>query len=434
MVACLFLFTVGCGMDIEQAHLCERVIGAFEPAYDRIEVIHREKPQDADYQVKITYRAPESTGEASDHWVTCGFGGGHFDRDRLELVAVATDREGVLSGMELFWLKRWLNIEWPLAPAAPEAQSAQDGRPDVLYFLQQTINALTLSCIYGLLAISFTVVYGIIGKINFAFGEIYMIGAVITALWITIFGILGVFGLALAMVSVFTVAVVSAAAYGWTTERVVLRPLRASTSHAPLIATIGLSMFLQEYVRLLHGARDFWIPPDFSEGLVLAQSSGFTLYASLPQIRIIALTVAVYWGLVFLLERTALGRAHRACSDDMAMAALLGVSVDRTVALTFVVGAACAGIAGFVIVMYYGVANFFMGFVIGFKALTAAIVGGIGSVRGAMLGGIVIALLETYWAAYLAVAYKDIAVFALLALVLIYRPAGLLGQARLRED
>jgi branched-chain amino acid transport system permease protein len=214
----------------------------------------------------------------------------------------------------------------------------------------------------------------------------------------------------------------------------VFRPLRATPTQVPLIAAIGLSIFLQELVRLLQGARDRWLPPVFGEPFRLAEGGAFTVHVSAGQIVILVFTAAAAGGLLALLRRSRFGRAHRACADDMRMAALLGVDVDRTIGRTFALGAACAGAAGLIVATYYGGVNFFMGYLIGFKALAAAVVGGVGSVPGAFLGGVLIAVLETGWAALFSLGYKDIAVFGALILFLILRPTGILGVDRTRGD
>lgn len=302
-----------------------------------------------------------------------------------------------------------------------------------LYFAQQFINALALASVYALLALSFTLVYGIVGKINFAFGELFMVGAMLTALWSLFLAVFGYAGWLVTLTLVLAVSIITGAVHGWATERLVFRRLRITRGHAPLIAAIALSIVYQEGARLLQGAGNFWLRPDFSLSFTLAEisgakTSGFDVVASWKQIAIVAVTLTVLAGLGWLLARTRFGLLYRACADDRFSAALMGTNVDRVIAQAFALGGALAGVAGFVLVEYYGVANFFMGFLVGFKALTAAIVGGIGSIRGAVLGGTLIALLETFWSGYLGGTYRDVAVFSVLALVLMFRPSGLLGR------
>jgi branched-chain amino acid transport system permease protein len=218
------------------------------------------------------------------------------------------------------------------------------------------------------------------------------------------------------------------AAYGWTVERVAYRPLRGSFRLAPLISAIGMSIFLQNYVQLLQGARVKALPPLVQGGFTVMEGGGFAVQLSYLQIGILLLTVALMVVFSLLIAATPLGRAQRACEQDMTMAALLGIDVDRTISLTFVMGASLAAVAGMMVTLYYGVIDPFIGFLAGIKAFTAAVLGGIGSLPGAMLGGLLIGLIEAFWSGYFSTEYKDVSVFVVLVLVLIFRPTGLLGQ------
>ena len=296
------------------------------------------------------------------------------------------------------------------------------------YFLQQLINGVTLGAIYGLIAIGYTMVYGIVGMINFAHGEVYMIGAFISIIAFIVLGLIGVTFVPLALMVVLLSAMVFTAAYGWSVERIAYRPLRGSFRLAPLISAIGMSLFLQNYVQLVQGARVKPMQPVITGGFEFFQNGGFTVRLSYIQIIIVVLTIALMAGFTLLIQRTALGRAQRACEQDMGMAALVGVDVDRTISLTFVMGAMLAAVAGMMFTLYYGVIDFFIGFLAGVKAFTAAVLGGIGSLPGAMLGGLLIGLIEAFWSAYFSVEYKDVAVFVILVLTLIFKPTGLLGK------
>ena len=300
------------------------------------------------------------------------------------------------------------------------------------YFLQQLINGVTLGMIYGLIAIGYTMVYGIIGMINFAHGEIDMISAFCAIIMFLLIGIDA--GLPLALIIVLLFAMLFASIYGWALERVAYRPLRGSQRLAALISAIGMSIFFQNYVQLLQGARNKPLPPIFSGGLELTESdAGFVVQISFLQIFMIVLTVCLMVAFSLMISRTPLGRAQRACEQDRKMAALAGVNVDRTISLTFVIGAALAAVAGMMFVLYLGVADFFIGFLAGLKAFTAAVLGGIGSLPGAMLGGLLIGLIETFWSGYFTLEYKDVAAFGVLVLILIFRPSGLLGKPELEK-
>jgi branched-chain amino acid transport system permease protein len=303
----------------------------------------------------------------------------------------------------------------------------------VAYFLQQLINGLTLGAIYGLIAIGYTMVYGIVGMINFAHGEIYMIGAFISLIAFALLAQLGIQSVAAALLVVLLVTMLFTGAYGWAVERIAYRPLRRSFRLAPLISAIGMSIFLQNAVQVLQGARVKTLQPVISGGFKLMEEGKFTVTLSMLQIVIMITTVVLMVGFAGLIERTSLGRAQRACEQDRLMAELLGVNTDRAISITFVIGAALAAVAGLMVSLYYGVVDFFIGFLAGLKAFTAAVLGGIGSIPGAMLGGLIIGLTESLWAAYLPAAYKDVAAFALLILILIFRPTGLLGRPEVEK-
>ena len=301
------------------------------------------------------------------------------------------------------------------------------------YFLQQLVNALTLGAIYGLIAIGYTMVYGIIGMINFAHGEVFMIGSFLALIGFILCVTLGIGWAPLAVILVLLLAMLFTAAYGWAIERLAYRPLRGSFRLAPLISAIGVSIALQNYVQLLQGARPKPHVSLIQGGFILHSADGFDVRVSWLQIMIVFVTVALMTGFTLLINRTALGRQQRACEQDMKMASLLGVDVNRTISLTFVLGAAMAAVAGMMFLMYYGVTDFFVGFLAGIKAFTAAVLGGIGSLPGAMLGGLLIGLIEVFWAAYFSSEYKDVAAFAILVLVLIFRPTGLLGKPEIEK-
>ena len=304
------------------------------------------------------------------------------------------------------------------------------------YFFQQLINGITLGSIYGLIAIGYTMVYGIIGMINFAHGDVFMVGSFISLIVILSLGITGGSGVLvifLAIVVTLIVAMFFTSVWGWTVERLAYRPLRGSFRLAPLITAIGMSIVLQNLVQISQGARVKPLEPIISGGFTLMGEGSTSVQISFMQIIIILTTIALMTGFTMLINKTSLGRSQRACEQDRKMAALLGVNVDRTISLTFVMGAALAAVAGTMFVLYYGVIDFFIGFVAGVKAFTAAVLGGIGSLPGAMLGGLLIGLIETFWSGYFSVEYKDVAAFSILAIVLIFMPSGLLGKPEIEK-
>jgi branched-chain amino acid transport system permease protein len=239
----------------------------------------------------------------------------------------------------------------------------------------------------------------------------------------------------LALLIVLVVAMVLTAMWGWAIERMAYRPLRGSFRLAPLISAIGVSIFLANFVQVVQGARNKPTPPMVRDVIVLwTGDNGYAVALSHKQIIIMAVTavlLAIFW---YVVQKTPLGRAQRACEQDRRMASLLGIDVDRTISLTFVIGAALAAVAGTMYLLYYGVVSFADGFVPGVKAFTAAVLGGIGSLPGAVLGGLIIGLIETLWSAYFSIEYKDVAAFSLLAIVLIFMPSASWAAPRSRRS
>jgi branched-chain amino acid transport system permease protein len=314
--------------------------------------------------------------------------------------------------------------------AAPDqGDVARGARGFMEVFVQQLINGLTLGSIYGLIALGYTMVYGIIGMVNFAHGDVFMVSvfiALITFLFITAW--LGIGSIALALLIVLVVAMLFTSIVNWTIERVAYRPLRGSFRLAPLISAIGMSIFLSNFVQVAQGPRNKSTPPMFKDVFVLMSGDGYDVTLSYKQIAIWLVTAVLLAGFWLLVTRTALGRAQRACEQDQKMAALVGVDVDRTISMTFVIAAALASVAGTMYLMYYGVISFSDGFVPGVKAFTAAVLGGIGSLPGAVVGGLLIGLIETMWSAYFSIDYKDVAAFCILVITLIFLPQGLFGR------
>jgi branched-chain amino acid transport system permease protein len=301
-------------------------------------------------------------------------------------------------------------------------------------FLQQLINGLTLGSIYGLIAIGYTMVFGIIGMVNFAHGDLFMLSAFIALLiFLILTKIFGVTSLALAFVIVLICGMVLTSLWNWTIERLAYRPLRGSFRLAPLISAIGMSIFLSNFVQVVQGPRNKPVPPMFNEVVHLTSGGSYDVTLQYKQIVIMVVTILLLVGFWYLVQHTALGRAQRACEQDRKMASLLGIDVDRTISITFVIGAALAAVAGVLYMMYYGVVNFADGFLPGVKAFTAAVLGGVGSLPGAVLGGLLIGLIEVMWSSYFSTDYKDVAAFSILAITLIFMPSGILGRPEIEK-
>ncbi len=305
------------------------------------------------------------------------------------------------------------------------------------HFIEQLVNAITLGSIYGLIAIGYTMVYGIIGMVNFAHGDVFMVGSFIALIFVLLLGISAgtpFILLILALILILVVAMALTAVWGWAIERIAYRPLRGSFRLAPLISAIGMSIVLANLVQIVQGARVKPLQPIITGGVTLIEGvGGAGATISNIQLLIILTTIGLMVLFTWIVQATPLGRAQRAVEQDRTMAALTGVNVDRTIAITFVIGAGLAAVAGVMFLLYYGVIDFFIGFVAGIKAFTAAVLGGIGSLPGAMLGGLVIALVETFWADWVGSAYKDVAAFSILAIILIFMPQGLLGRPEVEK-
>jgi branched-chain amino acid transport system permease protein len=301
-------------------------------------------------------------------------------------------------------------------------------------FIQQVINGITLGSIYGLIALGYTMVFGIIGMVNFAHGDVFMVSAFIALVtFLILTSWIGMGSIALALLIVLVVSMVLTSLVNWTIERVAYRPLRGSFRLAPLISAIGMSIFLMNFVQVAQGPRNKSIPPLFNERIVVMSGNGYDVTVSYKQIAIWAATAVLLLAFWFLVTKTALGRAQRACEQDQKMASLVGIDVDRTISITFVIAAALAAVAGTMYLMYYGVVSFADGFTPGVKAFTAAVLGGIGSLPGAVIGGLLIGLVETLWSAYFSIDYKDVAAFSILAITMIFLPQGILGRPEVEK-
>ncbi|MDT8419969.1 MAG: branched-chain amino acid ABC transporter permease LivH [Desulfuromonadales bacterium] len=294
------------------------------------------------------------------------------------------------------------------------------------YFLELFFGGLTRGSIYALIALGYTMVYGIIQLINFAHGEIYMIGAFVALIVAGVCTIYGFTGISILIIAAIA-AIIYASAYGYTLEKLAYRPLRGAPRLSPLISAIGMSIFLQNYV-LLAQTSDFLpfpnLIPDFAFMEPVAHIIGS------PELVILVTTVITMVLLTLLIKKTKIGKAMRATQQDMSMARLVGVNVDRIISLTFVIGSALAAIGGVLVASYIGQVNFYIGFLAGVKAFTAAVLGGIGSIPGAVLGGLVLGWTESFAAGYVSSDYEDVFAFGLLVLILILRPSGILGKAR----
>jgi len=293
------------------------------------------------------------------------------------------------------------------------------------FFWDLILGGITRGSIYALIALGYTMVYGILQLINFAHGEIYMIAAFTALIVSSILTMKGFTGLSVLILSgVF--AIVYASAYGFTVEKIAYKPLRQASRLSPLISAIGMSIFLQNYVMLAQTS-DFLPFPNLLPKPAFLDSISSWIGPS--DFIIIVTSAVVMTGLTLLLKFTKMGRAMRATAQDQDMALLVGVNVNRIISRTFIIGSALAAVGGILIASHVGRINFYIGFNAGIKAFTAAVLGGIGSIPGAMLGGLVLGLAESFGTGYISSDYESVFAFALLILILIFKPDGILGRS-----
>jgi len=305
--------------------------------------------------------------------------------------------------------------------------------PEIYHFFQQLVNGLTIGSTYALIAIGYTMVYGIIGMINFAHGEVYMIGSYVAFIALAGLAMMGIHSLPILMTVAFVATIFVTSAYGYSIERCAYRPLRNSNRLIPLISAIGMSIFLQNTVLLSQDSKDKSIPNLIPGSFSFGPGGAEEVLISYMQVLVFVVTLVAMTLLTLFISRSRLGRACRACAEDIKMANLLGINTNNIIALTFVIGAALAAVAAVLLSMQYGVINPNAGFLVGLKAFTAAVLGGIGSIPGAMLGGLVLGVAEAFGADIFGDQYKDVVAFGLLVLVLLFRPTGILGRPEVEK-
>jgi branched-chain amino acid transport system permease protein len=425
----LAALATGCDRtDALRAALCQRAIPALEDGAPTIGPI---ESRSAATSVTLAYRI---AGHAEPRSLTCRFAertGSRPDApDRLELTGVETPAAGALSAPRLAMLRIWLGLAGDPTAAAAAAHAPPLGPSG--YLLQQLLNGLALGAIYCLIAIGYAQVFSLLEIVNFGFGQLYMMGAYFALVGLVLAAGSGLEQGAAGGVVALIGAVACSLPWGWAIERAVYRPLglaRAGNTARliPLVSAIGLAILLENLVRLGQGSRDKWLAPILEGGWAVPLGDGTALRVGAAQVAIVGLAAAACAALWLAVQRSEFGRQQRACAQDRIAAALLGVDVDRVISRSFMLGAALAGVAGASALIYYGEADPSMGGTVGFKALSAAVLGGIGSLGGAMVGGLLIGLAEALWSAYFDGSYRDVVIFAALIVTLIVRPAGLFG-------
>ncbi len=297
------------------------------------------------------------------------------------------------------------------------------------YFIELFCSGVTRGSIYALIALGYTMVYGIIGLINFAHGEIYMIGAFTSFIVATVLSIYGFPLLAIVALS-GVAAAVWASAYGFTIEKIAYKPLRHAPRLSPLISAIGMSIFLQNYV-LLAQTSDFLPFPELIPEFDFMEPVAHIVGSS--DLVIMVTTAIAMLILTYVIKFTRIGKAMRATAQDRTMAMLVGINVNNIISATFIIGSALAALGGLLIASHIGQINFYIGFLAGIKAFTAAVLGGIGSIPGAVLGSFILGLTESFATGYVSSDYEDVFAFSLLVLILLFKPSGLLGKAETQK-
>jgi branched-chain amino acid transport system permease protein len=436
VILCLGLLAslpAAAAQDISEAvRRCEELVPGFD---EHPQDLHAEKQGNPDRALGVRLTWTSSEPAHAEDWIICWFlpvseTNGIWQIDQLRTKNHGTMiRYDVQQLYKMLWLRTHDNANAPMSAATVPVE--QSPIAFLLYALQQVINAVTLGCLYALLAVSFNLIYGIVRFINLAFGELYMIGAFVTylAYMLTVSSGSGFTLLPIIITAAFVIA--TGAIAGWTSNFLVFSKLRQSASTVPLIASIGLALLVSNAVLLLQGPKTRWMPQYQHSAWRIIEGLGYDVYLRKGHV-LVGLGTAVIVGLLWWLSRRSnLGRNYRACAQDPKMASLLGVDVQGTIAQSFALSGALTGAAGIFEALQYNAVDFHMGFVVAIKSLTAALLGGIGSVPGALAGGFILAGIETYAGVLIGFEWRDIVVFAVLALVLVFRPGGLFGTVKL---
>nr|WP_246728513.1 branched-chain amino acid ABC transporter permease [Microvirga terricola] len=419
----------GCGFstDAEQTRVCRTALPALNPGA-RI-TVERVQEGPVPRSLRVIYVAEYPHRPPLDRYVICRFAAAGLSPNKAELTDIATE-EGPISGANLYFLKHYY-IDSPEGvandPGSKPDANVLEIPESVAYSAQQLLVSLPRTAIYALLAVAYALIFGLSGRINLAFGELAAVGSAATVAGASIVlasgGSSPLLGLAVGLAAALSAGAIHSAVGGYFT----IARVKAASTQPSLIATVGLSLFLMEYLRLVQSPVTVWLPPIWSTAWPLARSGDFLV--SLTPITVISsgIGLLVALGLLWLMRSTSFGRSWRAYADDAKAAALFGVNAPRLLIQTLALAGAMAALSGMLVVAQYGGLGFAGGFQYGLKALIAAVIGGIGSIPGALLGGVAVGLFETVWSAYLPIEARDMALYAALIVFLIFRPGGLLG-------
>lgn len=435
LLALLPLLAACAVVDPLTSRTCIAVLPAVEAEGARLTLLAAgPDPAHAD-NVRLTYRVVDHHGRR-DKVLVCAFGRDGASTDRRTLLGVREER-GVMSDARFYMLKRWWIADpTAFAEAVARVEIAPGALPRGLVTLpldlgiaaQKVVDATAPAALYALLALACSLIWGLVGRVVFAFGDLAMLGA-----YGALIGALAAQGFGLAAAApVLTVAIVAAlaigAGWGGVLGRVVFAPLAFRAAQPMLIATLGLSIALQEFVARAQGTRDRFLPPMLETPRLIADGP-FTVLVTPMRLLVVAVTLVAVVAVLVVFPRTRWGRAWRAVADDAFMARLLGIDPTRVLIVTFALASSLAALAGAVLTLAYGGTSFHMGTMLGLKGVVAAVVGGIGSLPGAVVGGLLIGAAETAWSAVFGIEWRDAAILSLLVVFLVLRPGGLLGAA-----
>ena len=419
----------GCAptLETDQARLCRMALPALTPQEARIAVLAQQPDSDG-RGLSVAFTSQILGEKPQTHLAACRFREPGRPRESRDLTSLTLDGQA-LSETRLFVLIRY----WLATPEGRAADPAPIGDLSALprtphaiaYGLQMAAGGLPLASIYALLAAAYSLIYALIGRINFAFGEIAAAGGYAAA--IAALAMVGWPPAPLLAVS-FVLAAAVASGWGFASAHAVFIPLRQARGQQALVATVGLALFLRELLRLAQGDRSSWMSPQLNQPFALARSGDFVAVATPMAFVVSAVTLATGLGLVVIFRYSRVGREWRAYADDSLAAELMGINPAAITARAFALSGALAGLAGATMTAAFGAVGYSLSATLTLKALTAAIIGGIGSLPGAFLGGLIVGAVETSWSALFPIDYRDIAVYALLTVFIALRPSGLLGQ------
>jgi branched-subunit amino acid ABC-type transport system permease component len=415
-------------VDAEQERVCRDVIAPLNPD-DAVRDTASARAGPLPDSLRIDYTVADAAGRLRQRFVICRFAGSGLAAEKSLLIGIATEN-GPLPDANFYFLKRFYldAAEAEKVAATPVPAHVPIVSAALALGLQQAIAAVPLVAIYSLVAAAYALVFGLIGRITLAFGEFAVLGGVATAAGV---GLALSGGASAPIIGVgvgLVLALGSSALHGLVLGRLTIAPIRGGSGQRVLIASVGLALALAEYLRLAQGSRPQWIPPVWNNPIAVARAANFTVTVTPMTLGIAAVGLGTALLLVAVMRLSAFGRAWRAYADDPGAAALCGVDGRRLFDLTFLVACALAGLAGFIMTVRYGSVGYAMGLTLTLKALIAAVLGGIGSVGGAFLGGVVIGIGEAVWSATMPIENRDIAVYVLLVTILIFKPGGFFGN------